>query len=440
LKAATCLRILHDRYLSASVRQNYWNARAFVGEVGRLANSRNAGFRSHVLNDLAHYWFDALQPITGQIAERAAAAVGWLLRAQAVTPDDGVSLGWFPCAVDAAGWRPSYPETTGYIISSLLAYARRFGEARARAAALAMARWEIGIQMPSGAVQGGPVCSPDLQTPAAFNTGMVLEGWCSAYQDTPDSAILAAARRAADFLVADLDADGYFRTNGQFVQSGEIKTYTCLCAWPLHRFGALCGEHRYAAAAVRAVEAALRQQRPNGWFAQNSLLRSDAPLTHTLSYTLQGILEVGALTGRDDFISAVRRSVDHLLPRIRGDGYLPGMFYEDWEPACFSSCLTGSAQIAVVCYRLADLVQRHEYRDVADRLLDFLKPLQALAAPVDDANGALPGSFPIFGDYMRGGYPNWATKYLLDALLLQLDLRADPTTFERALASQAAAQ
>jgi len=25
----------------------------------------------------------------------------------------------------------------------------------------------------------------------------------------------------------------------------------------------------------------------------------------------------------------------------------------------------------------------------------------------------------VFGEYMRAGYPNWATKYLLDALMLQ---------------------
>jgi hypothetical protein len=28
-------------------------------------------------------------------------------------------------------------------------------------------------------------------------------------------------------------------------------------------------------------------------------------------------------------------------------------------------------------------------------------------------------SGPLFGEYMRAGYPNWATKYFLDALLLQ---------------------
>jgi len=34
-------------------------------------------------------------------------------------------------------------------------------------------------------------------------------------------------------------------------------------------------------------------------------------------------------------------------------------------------------------------------------------------------NGAIGGSYPLLGSYMTAGYPNWATKYFLDGLLLQ---------------------
>ena len=40
-----------------------------------------------------------------------------------------------------------------------------------------MAQWEANIQMSSGAVQGGKVTTPDKQSPATFNTGMVLDGF-----------------------------------------------------------------------------------------------------------------------------------------------------------------------------------------------------------------------------------------------------------------------
>jgi len=413
------VRILRDTYFAKGLRQTYWDARVMLAEARRLSDAGNAAFRRHVLHDQMRFFLNTARPVTGETEQRARAAVTWLLQAQQASPDDGVSLGYFPCSRDASAWKPSYPETTGYIITSLLAFADRFDDGATRSAALKMARWEIAVQMATGAVQGGPVCPPDEQTPAAFNTGMVLDGWCSAYAISNDAQILLAARRAADFLVGDLDAAGYFRTNGAFVTKNEIKTYTCLCSWALYRVGLVTGDDRYVHSAIRSVEAAVRQQQPNGWFAHNCLTRSDAPLTHTIGYTLQGVLEVGMLARRDDFIAAVRLCVDHIMPRISSEGYLPALFYDDWEPAAFSSCLTGSAQIAVVCYRLFQHTGLNPYRQCADQLVNYLKALQSVDSPLDAVNGALSGSFPLFGAYMRGGYPNWATKYLLDALLLQ---------------------
>jgi hypothetical protein len=411
--------IAFDRLVRTSLREKYWDAVGIAEALWRLYADGNADFRRHAQRDFALYFFDRIRPIEGENERRAHAAVDWILRAQRATPDDGVSLGYFPCSAGDARWRCSYPETTGYIITSLLAFARRYANVRVRDAALRMARWETSIQMASGAVQGGPLVLPEERTPAAFNTGMVLDGWCSAWEATRDPEFLDAGRRAADFLVADLDDKGYFRTNGAFVKAGEVKTYTCLCAWAMYRFGDIVDEEQYRDAAIRIVVAALRNQQANGWFSHNCLTRSDAPLTHTLGYTMQGILEVGTLAKRADFVAAVERTMQALLPNISNNGFLPGMFFSNWRPATVSSCLTGSAQIAVVSYRLCQVTGRSEYGGAGDRLTNFLKALQSLHAADENVHGALAGSFPLFGDYMRGGYPNWATKYLLDALLAQ---------------------
>jgi hypothetical protein len=48
-----------------------------------------------------------------------------------------------------------------------------------------------------------------------------------------------------------------------------------------------------------------------------------------------------------------------------------------------------------------------------------LKSLQVVDTADPALDGAIPGSFPLFGEYMRAGYPNWATKYFIDALLLR---------------------
>ncbi len=419
MKFSTIIRILTDRYGKQKLRHTYWQLAAFAQETKTLLLNPDTSLRQHVRRDLMRYLLRNVKPVTGQTVERAKAAVNWLLLAQSATPDDGVSLGFFPCDGVYQGWRPSYPETTGYIITSLLQYSRQFGDDHVREAALNMAHWEIAVQMPSGAVQGGPVTSPDSQTPAAFNTGMVLDGWCSAFEESKDPAFFGAARKAADFLLNDLDGEGYFKTNGDYVSAGEIKTYTCLCAWALYRFGVLAEDRRYCEAALRSIESALRQQQSNGWFAFNCLTRSDAPLTHTIGYALQGIFEVGLLAGRENFVAAVHLGLDGVLAHLQTNGYLPGRFYADWEPASFSSCLTGNAQIAAVCFRYAEHTGEIIYAEKANRILDFLKSLQVINSQNPSIRGAVAGSFPLLGEYMRSGYPNWATKYYLDALLLQ---------------------
>lgn len=427
MKLVSLGRILSDCVARGSLRERYWSARETALRVGRLFRRGNRTFLRLVVADHLRFLTGFVRPVRGATRERAAAAVEWLIRAQDATDDRGVSVGYFPCDADTngrRGWRPSYPETTGYIIPTLLDYAARFDRPDVRQRAIEMARWEIGVQMPSGAVQGGPVCPPDRQVPAVFNTGMVLHGYTAAYRATGDAAFLEAGRRAADFLVRDLDAEGHFRSHGVYVTEARIKTYNCLCAWALRRFGEDSGDARYADAAVRTVEASLGQQQENGWFANNCLTRPEAPLLHTIGYALQGVLEVGILAKREQFIAAARRGCLPLLPLISARGFIPGRFYADWVPASRSSCLTGNAQLAVVCYRLHEVTREPAFLDAATRLVDWLKALQQLDSGDPAIDGAIGGSFPLLAGYMPAGFPNWATKYFLDALLAHDKLEA----------------
>ncbi len=412
------IRIAADHLFGRSVRGHYWAADQARRRWAMLRENKNQVFAGVVTSDFSRFLFARIRPETDGTVSRARAAVDWILRAQAANSDGGVSLGYFPCDVEN-GWRVSYPETTGYIITSLLEFSRQYDDASAAQQALRMANWEADIQMRDGAVQGGPVCAVDKRTPCAFNTGMVLDGWVSAWRFSANARFLDSARRAGDWLVNDLTAQGYFKTNGQFVEPGEIKTYNVLCAWALYRLGAQIPAGPYQKAAVRIVEAALRQQQSNGWFANNCLTRPEAPLLHTIAYTLQGILEVGLASGRPEFVFASKRAVDAMLPKMSSRGFIAGRFFSDWTPACFSSCLTGAAQLAIVCYRLFEHTGERRYFDAGELLVNYLKPLQLLNSRNDALNGALPGSFPLFGGYMTAGYPNWATKYLLDALMLQ---------------------
>lgn len=402
-----------------TIRTVYWSrAQQFQSWYDAMFRA-GPPFRKAVVED--HFGRrQNISPIAGETAQAAAGAADWLLRAQDAGADDGVSYGYFPVA-QARGWDVSYPETTGYIMTSLLAYGRRAGRPELVDRVARMGHWEAAVQMPSGAVQGGKLTSAERQSAATFNTGMVLDGFVSLLETRSDGVVAAAAERAAAFLIGDLNEKGLFKTNGSFVSQRTIKLYNVLCAWALYRYGNLSGDQAACDAALRAAEGALAFQAANGWFAENCLSHPAQPLTHTIGYTLQGLLEVSALAGREDIQDAVERGFAPLVQAIESNGYLAGRFDADWRPAVPWSCLTGSAQLAIVGYRLSALGAAQDYGAAADRLVNHLKALQRGDTGNPGIDGALAGSYPIFGGYMTGGYPNWATKYFLDALMHQAE-------------------
>jgi len=195
-----------------------------------------------------------------------------------------------------------------------------------------------------------------------------------------------------------------------------------LCAWAMLRMARLTGDVDLERAAVRAVEAALKRQHGNGWLANNCLGMSTIPLTHTIGYALQGVFEVGVLAEREDFIAATELGLNNALKKRRPNGFLAGRFDQHWHPAANFVCLTGSCQLAVVAYRFFQLFGKPELLAAGDCVMSFVKATQRLDGEDPNMVGAIAGSYPILGSYMTGGYPNWATKYFIDALLLRSGL------------------
>jgi len=130
-------------------------------------------------------------------------AIEWLGRAQDATPDDGFARGYsvlYSRYFGDQGWQPSYPETTGYIIPTLLHASQFLDRPQLAERALRAARWEIEVQLESGAVQGGVI--GERRSPAVFNTGQVIFGWLAAYESSGAAQFAEAAVRAGRYLVS----------------------------------------------------------------------------------------------------------------------------------------------------------------------------------------------------------------------------------------------
>jgi hypothetical protein len=363
-------------------------------------------------------------PLARDPAEHLVAAIDWLVRAQDATPDGGISRGyclaWTPYW-QRRGWQPSYPETTGYILSTFFDAASRLGRPELRERARRMADWEIDVQLPSGAVQGGVIGERAEPTPAVFNTGQVILGWIRAHRELGSEAYLEAARRAADWLLSVQDADGGFAKGRSEFSRSDCTSYYTRVAWPLCALGEYLSEERYVEAGLRGLEHCLARQQANGWFAENCLSDPERPLLHTIAYAMRGALEVGLLLGRQDYVERAARTARALAERQRPGGGLAGRFARDWSEAASWECLTGDVQTAIVWWKLGRALGEPELCERARAATRFVMRSQNRAAPEPGVAGGIRGSFPCDGDYGRYEVLNWATKFFADALMLTLD-------------------
>jgi hypothetical protein len=343
--------------------------------------------------------------------------VAWLGRAQdhSTSADGGVPRHYSL----VTGWSTSYPETTGYIIPTMLSYARWRGDDTARQRAQRMLDFLVANQFPNGGFQGGSIGTKRV-IPVTFNTGQILLGLASGVREF--GVYREAMRRAADWLVKTQDADGCWRKHPtSFAAPGE-KTYDTHVAWGLLEAARLEPDSPYADAALANMRWAMRYQRENGWFEKCCLTDPSQPLTHTLGYALRGILEAYRFTGDDTFLKAAQKTADGLLTAIRSDGFLPGRLYSDWRGAVSWACLTGSVQIALCWLLLYQDIGEVAYRDAAFAANSYVRrTMKVDGSP--EMRGGIKGSFPVYGQYGTYQYLSWACKFLVDANMLERVVR-----------------
>lgn len=345
-----------------------------------------------------------------------AGAMAWLCKAQdsAVPADGGVARDYSLIK----GWSSSYPETTGYIIPTFLDYAHKTGDSSWRDRARRMLDWLTAIQLPCGGFQGGKIDSQPV-VPVVFNTGQILIGLASG--EAEFGTYRESLKRAADWLVEIQDADGCWRKHASpFAGEGE-KVYDTHVAWGMFEAARLEPGRGYDKAAIKNVHWSLTNQHENGWLENCCLSDISAPLTHTLGYALRGVIEGWRFSRDPSLLVAARRTADGLITAQRSDGSLPGKLRSEWQADAKWACLTGIAQIAICWLMLHHDTGEGRYLKAALSASQYVRRT-VLFDVTSDIAGGVKGSFPIDGDYCRYEYPNWAAKFLADALMLEAEL------------------
>jgi len=243
------------------------------------------------------------------IEATVAAALGWLRQAQdhSATHDGGVARHYSL----VSGWSASYPETSGYIVPTLIGQARLRNDPGLRERARRVLDWLVSIQFPDGGFQGGMI-GQEPRVPVTFNTGQILLGLAAGVAEFGD-AYRPAMTKAADWLAATQDDDGCWRRFPTPFARADDKSYETHVAWGLLEAARLDPSRNWGKAGLAQVRWAIGRQRPNGWMADCCLEEPHQPLTHTLGYALRGILEAWRFSEDPMFLDAGMRLAEGLL-------------------------------------------------------------------------------------------------------------------------------
>lgn len=346
----------------------------------------------------------------GTNQEHLKATMEWLCRAQDATHDDGVSAVY---DIVANAWFPSYPETTGYIIPTFFDYAAFSGDLVYRARAVKMADWLMSLQLDEGVFPGPPWIEPRGQ-PIVFDTGQIIHGLVRTYEETGIARYLDAARSAGVWLTKVQEEDGSWRR----FDLSQTHVYNTRTSWALLRLDQVEHNGHFRKAAITNLNWALCQQTHDGWFHNASFTPDEEPLTHTLAYTIEGLLQAGQILREMKYIESAQRAAKALQERLTLDSYLRGRYSSGWRPTVSWSCLTGNAQMALIWFTLYELTHDNSFLSAANAALMYIKQVQSRSATSPGIRGGVAGSYPIYGDYGHYEYLNWAAKFFADSLLM----------------------
>ena len=342
------------------------------------------------------------------------AAANWLKRAQDATSDGGFVGRYYL----RSGWSSSYPETTGYIIPTLLKLADELHDEEFLARARRAIDFLLSVQLPSGAFPGAEIAE-NSTNPSPFNTAQIMHGLQSWTERTQDERCRAALQRAGNWLCEIQDPSGAWR---KFFYQDLVTAYSAhLTCW-LAEAGAFLNDDRMLEASSRHLAWVLQHyDAEHAWFDLCGFSQEDhdarQSVTHTIAYTLWGVLRTSEVLGSAEGKAAAEKAAYAALRRLELSRRLPGVLDYRWRPMSSYACLTGNAQHALIWLHMYEEHGDPRLLNAALKAIDIVKAAQMMDGEDRGVRGGIAGSQPIWGDYIPHAFPNWAAKYFIDALL-----------------------
>lgn len=337
--------------------------------------------------------------------QRAEAGLGWLMRSIDATGGQGSSHIFSRWRYPPTGWHLGYPETTGYIIETLLDYETDFPQLPLSEYAMKSADWLLTQQLDNGAF---PALLAGSYKPSLFNSGMIVFGLLHVENVAPDLNRKSALDKLRSWLHS-IPEDQIISVESSYF-SRALWAYFLLAID--HADFALQDKIKSLAQTI------YKRKNKHSAIDHWGFDRKHTAYTHTIAYTLRGFLELGILLNEMNYVALVTDAMDKLRLDRKKRHRLAGSYDGSWQGDYSYRCVTGHAQLSIISFRLFQWTDDSKWLDFGRCLFEDIISDQKLKPIDSQLHGAVPGSKPIWGTYMRGKYPNWSVKFYLDALRL----------------------
>ncbi len=135
-----------------------------------------------------------------------------------------------------------------------------------------------------------------------------------------------------------------------------------------------------------------------------------------MMYVLEGFLHAYEITGERAWLEAVLRGAEPLKEvNLEREITLFTYYDSDLKPVTNEKNMTGLSQWADLCLRLNKITGDAGFIECASNSLFYVKSKQLRSR--GPLRGAIPGSVPFWGAYMKLAFPNWNLKFFADALV-----------------------
>lgn len=313
------------------------------------------------------------------------------------------------------GWAEAYPETTGYIIPTLLQAEKQLGISLKSYVQSCIYWLSEEVQMSSGAF---PSLYSGNEKESLFNSAQIALGFLAYTEHFPsDEKILLSELDLLNWFVENVDkVDADIHYKKDFVPS-----YYTRVVWPCLLLAKKYKHRVLKDKAFHLLDVIINRSLGEGDFPRDAGFSGDKAFSHTIAYTIRGLLEINELYPNEEREEILNRLVQGQMKAIdEAGGKMAGSYDLNWKGDYSFRCLTGEYQWAIIFLRMYGREGEQVFLQYAERLLE-----EDFSSNILFPIGAVYGSKPFWKSYMRFKAPNWAAKFGLDALLLHKKLQDD---------------